>query len=257
MKSKALVSVTALGLLASASFSSKADFLFGVHAEAQYWQAENSGDFGYGATTDGWGWDDEGATRLRLSLNHFLPLIPNVMVERQMLESTGQKAHTTDFVFQGNAYPAPVDGSTSFVDSTWDLGHDTLTLYYRFFDNSLVEFYFGVAAKKFNGDVAVQVNDQSLRQSIDETIPMGYLRLTAGLPFTGLSVRAEGYPVSIGDHEVFDMEASFRYEFLDTLPLDGTISAGYRVLNLKFEGASGLYSDFEVKGPFVNLALHF
>ena len=91
MSKKALMSVAALGLLASTSFSSNADFLFGVHAEAQYWQAENSGDFGYGSTIDGWNWEDEGATRLRLSLNHFIPLIPNIMVERQMLESTAEK----------------------------------------------------------------------------------------------------------------------------------------------------------------------
>jgi len=86
---------------------------------------------------------------------------------------------------------------------------------------------------------------------------MGYIRLTAGLPLTGLSLRAQGHPASIGDHDVYDIEASLRYEFLDTMAVDGVVSLGYRQFNLKLDDASGLYTDYSISGPFLNVSLHF
>lgn len=258
MKNNKLVfGAAALSIFAASSFSSHADLLFGVHGEVQYWQAKNSGSFGLSPANDDWAWKSEGATRLSLSFNHFLPLVPNVMVERQLLKSSGTLAHTEDYTIGNTVYPAPVGGTPVNLTTNWDLGHDTLTLYYRLFDNSLVEFYFGVSAKKFNGDMLLNIGGTTLKQDIDETIPMGYLRLSAGLPLTGLSIRAQGHPVSIGDHDSYDMEASLRYQFLDSLVLDGVLSVGYRAFSLKLDNASGLYSDFEVKGPFLNLSLHF
>jgi|SRR5690554_6905898 len=257
IKNKLMYGAAVCSMLAATSFSTQADMLFGVHGELQYWQAENSGSFGFSPSQDEWDWADEGATRLSLSFNHFLPLIPNVMVERQLLKTSGTLAHTQNYAIGDVVFPAPTGGATAQLNSSWDLGHDTLTLYYRFFDNSLIEFYFGVSAKKFNGDMTMNIDGVTLNRAIDETIPMGYVRLTAGLPFTGLSLRAQGHPISIGDHESHDMEASLRYEFLDTLVLDGAVSVGYRTFSLKLDNAAGLYSDFEMKGPFINLSLHF
>lgn len=257
IKNKLILGAAALGLLATTSFVSHADMLFGVHGEVQYWHAKNDGGFSTTQNTDDWAWDGEGATRLSLSLNHFVPLIPNVMIERQLLKSSGTLPHTEDYTIGNSSFPAPIDGTSALLNTTWDLGHDTLTLYYRLFDNSLVQFFFGVSAKKYNGDMSVNIGGQTLRKDINQTIPMGYVRLTAGLPFSGLSLRAQGHPISIGDHDSYDMEASLRYEFLDTLALDGILSIGYRTLSLKLDNASGLYTDFEVKGPFVNLSLHF
>src|SRR5690554_2735298 len=97
IKSKILLGVAACGMLATTSFSSQADMLFGVHGEVQYWQAENDGGFGISPTHEEWDWKDESATRLSLSFNHFIPLIPNVMFERQLLKSSGSLAHTQDY----------------------------------------------------------------------------------------------------------------------------------------------------------------
>ncbi len=256
-KSKNIFGLVVLVVFSVSSFESNADTIFGVHGEVQYWHAKNNGGFGLSPTNDYWDWNGEGATRLSLSLNHFIPLIPNVMVERQLLKSSASLAHTQDYTIGDFSFPSPTDGSLAMLNSTWDLGHDTLTLYYRLFDNSLIEFYFGVSAKKFNGEMSLDIDGTTLSRKIDETIPMGYVRLTAGLPFSGLSLRAQGHPISIGDHDAYDIEASLRYEFLNTLVLNGVLSVGYRTFSLKFENASGLYSDFELKGPFVNFSLHF
>lgn len=247
---------TALGsALLFGSSTAHADLLFGVHGEVQYWQAENSGTFSQNPNPFSWGWSEEGATRVSLSLNHFVPFVPNVMIQRQWLEASGAMPHEYDFAMRNTIFQTPQDGGS--LSYNWDMGHDTYTLYYRFFDNSLVGFHFGVSAKKFTGEMDVTDGTTMFRSPIDETVALAYLRLSAGLPFTGLSVRAQGHPVSFGDHDVYDVEASVRYEFLNSMILDGAIQVGYRVFNLKLDNASGLYSDFEVKGPFVSLSLHF
>ena len=156
---------------------------------------------------------------------------------------------------RGTTFDVPANPGN--LETNWDLGHDTYTLYYRLFDNSLIEFYFGLSAKKFNGSMMVSDGNSTFSQDISETVPMGYLRLTAGLPLTGFSVRAQGQPVSIGDHDVYDMEASIRYEFLDTMAFDGVIALGYRQFDFQLDDASGLYTDFSLTGPFLNVSLHF
>lgn len=243
------------GVMLLGAPEAKADWLFGVHTEAQYWQAENDGGFTQSPENHAWDWDDEGASRLSVNINHFVPFVPNVMIERQWLESSGIADHTSDLSIRGTTFNAPADGG--ILNSTWDLGHDTYTLYYRLFDNSLLEFYFGLSAKKFNGSMMVSDGTTTFSQDISETVPMGYVRITAGLPLTGWSVRAQGQPVSIGDHDVYDIEASLRYEFFNTLALEGVLAVGYREFSMKLDDASGLYSDFAVSGPFVNFSLHF
>lgn len=232
-----------------------ADWLFGVHGEAQYWNAKNSGSVGQNATED-WNWQSEGATRLSLSLNHPLPLIPNIMIERQWLESQGSFTNESGFNIGGITFD-PAFSESNQLMGDFDLGHDSLTLYYRLFDNSLVEFYFGATAKRFNGSAQITDGEGVYSQKIDETIPMGYLRIAAGLPLTGLSVRAQGQVIAVGDHDGYDLEAAVRYKFLDTMVLDGQVSVGYRAFKLELDNANSLYTDFEFRGPFINVSLHF
>lgn len=240
---KRILTLAALVAFSVPSFALQADTIFGVHAEAQYWQAKNKGHFEQGATQGIGGWESDQATRLTVSLNHFIPLIPNVMVERQWLKTAG-------------ANQEAVSGLPS-LQSNWDLGHDTLTLYYRLFDNDLVQFHFGVSASRYDGHVLFTLNGVESEQSFKKTIPTGYVRLAAGLPFTGWSVRAQGHPVSFGDHDSYDLETALRYEFMSNVFLDGHLSIGYRTLNLKLDNVAGVSTDFDIKGPFVNLSLHF
>jgi len=165
-KVKSVLVATSVFMFSTGSAS--ADWLFGVHAEAQYWQAENDGGFTQSPADHDWAWDDEGATRLSLNINHFVPFVPNVMIQTQSLESSGSALHLNDLTVRGTTFVTPANAGdmTEFLDSTWDLSHETYTLYYRLFDNSLIEFYFGLSAKKFNGEMMVTDGATSYRQDI-------------------------------------------------------------------------------------------
>lgn len=257
---KSFYTLIAGSLFASYSFintSYAADTIFGIHGEFQYWNANIDGSFGQTPGGEKWRWEDDKASRLSLSLNHFIPLVPNVMLEKQSLSTGGQLSPNQNFIIGGVDFTDPMLEDASLLHSNLNLDHDSLTLYYRLFDNSLIQFYFGATAKRFSGSLDIQSNDLVHFQKIDYTVPMGYLRLTAGLPFTGLSVRAQGQPISFGSHDAYDIEVALRYELFDAVALQGVIAAGYRSFNLQIEDKGQFYTDLEMKGPFINFSLHF
>lgn len=241
MKSSLTAVAVSSALLFSATASAE---LFSLEAEAQYWQAKPSG--GHSSTAlerREYSWNDSGQVRLSASLYHFIPLIPNIKVETQKLEFTGDRQM------------ASIDFNTDTV--TIDLSHETFTLFYAPLDNGLTQFHFGVSLKQFDGFVAENYGytDQPMWM-VNEDIYSGYVRGSFSLPFTGFSVMAQGH-VGISDHDSYDVEAAVRYRFLDSMALDGYVSIGYRALKLHLDDANSLSTDYEFKGPFLNLALRF
>lgn len=222
-------------LATTAAAPAQADWIFGVYGEAQYWATDTAG--GYGSTQDftDFEFEDERQARLSVALHHPIPLLPNVRLETQELETTSS--------FLADAAEAEVD-----------LGHETLTLYYRFLDNDVVRFHLGASAKRFDGFVR---DFSGTSWDIEETIPTGYGMISAGLPFSGLSVYARAHAFAFDDSELTDIEAAVQYRLLDSVLLDGSIQLGYRVFNIELDNVAGVYSDLEFKGPFVGVQLHF
>ncbi|MGX5914927.1 TIGR04219 family outer membrane beta-barrel protein [Aliidiomarina sp. Khilg15.8] len=238
MKKAALITSA---LLATAAAPAQADWIFGVYGEAQYWMTDTQGGYATDQSFSDIDFDDERQMRLALALHHPIPLIPNVRIESQQLETTAPLV-------------AGGDPNVNNFDAQVDLGHETLTLYYRFLDNDLVGLHLGVSAKRFDG----YVRDYSgTTWDVEETIPTGYAMVSAGLPFTGLSLYGRAHAFAFDDSELTDVEAALQYRFLDSALLDGSIQLGYRVFNIELDNVGGLYSDLEFKGPFVGLELHF
>lgn len=237
MKNVVIGLTFALGAVATIQ-PAKADVLFGVYGEAQYWMADTSGGYGTQPTFSGFDFDDENQLRLSIALHHPLPLIPNIRIETQDLKAM---------------VPPGTAGAESF-DGELDLSHDSAILYYRFLDNRLVRLHAGVAAKRFNGRVS---DWEGNGWNLNETIPTAYAMVSAGLPFTGLSAYARGHLLAIDSSSLQDIEAGLQYRIFDTALLDGSIQAGYRYFNIELDDVAGLYSDVEFKGPYVGFQLHF
>lgn len=212
----------------------KADLLFGIYGEAQYWLADTTGGYGDSENFNGFNFDDENQLRLSLALHHPVPLLPNIRIETQDMKAT---------LANGN-------GSTGQLD----LSHDSAIFYYSFLNNSLVRLHAGVAAKRFDGYVD---DGQGNAWELSETIPTAYALVGVGLPFSGLSVYARGHVLAIDSSSVQDIEAAVQYRVFNTPLLDGSIQLGYRHFNVELDNVAGLYSDVEFKGPFIGFQLHF
>ena len=233
MKKIVCSTMMALGAL-TAMQPAKADILFGVYGEAQYWFTDASGGYGDSAALSPYDFESEEQLRLSIALHHPVPLLPNVRIETQDMKTTGQLA----------------SGGTGDLD----LSHDSAIFYYTFLDNSLVRLHAGVAAKRFNGHVADSAGNA---WNLSETIPTAYALVGAGLPLTGLSAYARGHVLAINSSSLQDIEVALQYQLFDSLLLDGSIQLGYRYFNVELDDIAGLYSDVEFKGPFVGFQLHF
>lgn len=215
-----------------------ADTLYGLYADANYWHT--SAD----VTDNGvkQNYDDQGNYMLSASLEHGVPLIPNVRVRHADINHSQSTAIAKDEV--------------AFTST------DAIA-YYEILDN-VVSVDLGLGAKRISGDVKY-TGGKTL--DLNKTLPMAYASVGAKLPFTGLSAKAE-LGVGVGTNvKATDAQAELKYDFVKTAAVDLGIKGGYRILSLDYDEMDVKYlgtvfgkqvpykADF--KGPYVGLEVHF
>lgn len=240
-------------LLLLLSTPGQADVI-GFSVGASYWQPELSGDFnsaGAGSInlSDDLGIGDPSPTSVVLALEHPVPLLPNVKYQNNDLDSDGRNTLTGNISFEGETYVA---GET--VNSTFDLSHDDIILYYEVLDN-WVNLDIGLDVKRFGGEVSMvgNINTTTGRIDLDETVPLLYLSARFDLPFTGLYVGADLSGASIGDSSAQDL--SLKVGYLSGIGLG--IEGGLRTFSLELDDVDGLDSDIEYDGAYVHAFFRF
>jgi outer membrane protein len=154
--------------------------------------------------------DDEVGANLYISFEHPVPLFPNVLVQYSEIESSDE--------FGGV-----------------ELTHTDLTLYYELLDN-WVNLDLGLTGRVFNGGLKVDLEEIGLsgRDDIDYVMPALYGQLRFDLPFSGLSIGAEGNWGAWDDDEAMDIKINLAYEFAFGLGLEG----GYRNFEFDYDGGA-------------------
>ena len=248
MKPKLKIIAAAL-LLVAISPPGAADIV-GFSLGAGYWSPDLSGDFssaGEGTIdlSDDLDTDDPSSTTtLVVTVEHPIPVLPNFRYQGYDLDSSGRNSLSSDITFDGQVYSA---GET--VESTVDLSHDELVLYYEVLDN-WVNLDLGLTLKSFDGEVALVGNANTVTSSIDvdETIPMLYLSARFDLPLTGLYLGAEISTLSIDDSSADDTTLMLGYVTGSGLGIEG----GIKTFSLELDDADDLDTDIEYDGVFVN-----
>ncbi|MFC3033582.1 TIGR04219 family outer membrane beta-barrel protein [Pseudoalteromonas fenneropenaei] len=252
--------LTLAAALAVASMApvAHADTLLGFYIGAEGWKADNEGSFAERGNLQNFNFKDETFSSFYAALEHPIPLVPNLKIKHTELELTGSTTLTETFEFGDTVYRTNTTATT-----VSDLSHNDFILYYELFDNDLVSFDFGINVKQFDGDLKVTGEDQATGQSKSETVsfsgyvPMGYLKAEVGLPFTGLSVFAEGSMLSIDDSSIRDYQVGVAWEFIDNMAVDVALRAGYRSMQLELDDVDNIDTDMDFSGPFLGLQLHF
>ncbi len=214
-----------------------ADTIYGIYADANYWQT--SAD----VTNNGVKQDykDDGQLMLSASLEHPVPLVPNVRVRYSDLKNELNSSTNTQI----------------------DANSTDIIAYYELLDN-VVSADIGLGAKIIDG--AEKTNNVT-GYDLAKTLPMAYASVGADLPLTGLSIKGE-LGLAYGENvKATDAQAEIKYKFVDVPMMDIGVKAGYRVLNLDYDEMTNKYvgSLFgsqipykaEFKGPYVGLELHF
>ncbi len=226
----------------------QADFI-GLSIGASYWSPELSGEFSSAGEasidlSDDLDIDDPSQSSVVLSLEHPIPLLPNIRYQNFDLDSDGINTLANDISFEGETYLA---GDT--VRTTFDLTHDDIVLYYEILDN-WVNLDIGLDLKRFDGEVSIAgtTNTTSTSIDVDETLPLLFVSARFDLPFSGFYIGAELSSFSFDDSSADDATLKLGYQSDIGLGIEG----GVKTFSLELDDADDLDTDIEYDGAFVN-----
>ncbi|WP_150913141.1 TIGR04219 family outer membrane beta-barrel protein [Marinobacter halotolerans] len=241
-----LATIAGSALLVTSSFAA-ADVL-GVGASVSYWDSDLSGEAGKNSSVvdleNDLNLSSDSSANLEAYFEHPVPILPNVRLNYTRIQQSGSGELSTGYDVISGGAP---------VDSDLDLSQFDATLYYELLDN-WVNLDAGLTVRSLDGELIVReqtTNGQVSRTEIKGAIPMGYLSARFDLPFTGVSVGAQGNIISYDGDSVSDFNAYGQYE-VSVLSL----RAGYRQMNIDFEDSNDRL-DVEVGGPFISAGLTF
>jgi len=212
-------------------------------------RGDNSGDTTFDLEDDG-GMESSGSFYGWFMVKHFVPLLPNLRVERTSLSFDGKSERGLT-----------VDGKTFGVNADTELTLDQtdVILYYNFLDNlAWLTLDLGFGAKLIDGEISAKSFGQSASVEIDAPVPVLYGRVRAEVPTTGLAFEADTKSVSVGDFSLSDTRLKIDYDLLSAAMLSLGVEGGYRIQTLDFDsGKSDPYADVDISGVFFGANLKF
>lgn len=226
-----------------------ADTILGVYAGAGQWRADYSGEVGSPQNIDvkDLGLGKEGNNFYYIALEHPVPLLPNIKLQKMDISSKQTAIINQTFTIDGTTF---VVGSE--VASDIDLSHLDIVLYYELLDNWL-NLDVGLNIRKFDGYVSAISDFATESVELDEAIPMLYAKAQFDLPLTGFAFGVEGSGMSYDGNRLTDYTAKLHYMF-DSV-LDFGLEIGYRHMSLDIN--EDVTADVQLKGPYAALLFHF
>ena len=246
---KKLTLATTLALL---SPFAAADTILGVYAGAGQWQGEYSGNAGDPSIdVKSLGMDEEDNNYYYIALEHPVPIIPNIKLQKMDITSEQTATIYQSFTIDGTTFIVdPINGTE--VASDFDLSHMDIVLYYELLDN-WVNLDVGLNIRKFDGHVTAVSEFTAESVELDEAIPMIYAKAQFDLPLTGFSVGLEGNAINYEDNRLTDYSAKLQYMFDSALDIG--LEVGYREMSLEVD--EDVTADIQLKGPYAALLFHF
>jgi outer membrane protein len=233
----------------------QADTLLGLYIGLDGWKMDSSGSFGSSSEMQDFDLGEDTKVSFFVSLEHFVPFVPNIRLRTNDLSSEGDNEINTEFEYGGETFAV-----SSVVATDFELTNTDITLYYEIFDNDLISFDLGLTGKYVDGEITVvDKNDSSLRasESFKGVVPLLYGALQVGVPTTGLSFFGEMSALQIDDHTLQDYQAGLAYSFVDNLAIDMSLRAGYREFTLELDDLEDVFTDWSFSGPFLGVQAHF
>ncbi len=216
-------SLLAVALAAGFAVPAQADVL-GVKAGMDLYFVSTDGKL----EADEVAWNDKSRISAYAAFEHFIPIIPNLMVRYNAMGTAGQGTDldltNTDFIF-----------------------------YYELLDNPGVELDLGVNYRLYMGEAGTSGWEN---QDIDKGVFMGYARSRFNLVGTGLFAFADVSLTNYSDRKISDYQLGLGYG-LDILAFDLNLRGGYRQHDFDVRHFNGITADVSQDGWFLGAELAF
>ncbi len=249
MNTKQLICLTALSALSATTLTSQADTL-AFSVGAGIWNTSPSGDIqknGDPTAVDiekDLFWSSESQGYLFATLEHPIPILPNVRLVATKIDQSG--SGQANFTFDGITYNGSV--TNDFSVKTLDL-----IAYYEVLDN-VVSLDLGLNVRNLKVDYTITetTSNTPSTDSLSKTIPMIYA-LVGVSPLPDLIISGEISYVSYSGSKISDFTARIAY----TTNFFVGVEAGYRKQQYTFDDVSETNSDLSFDGPFAGAYLKF
>lgn len=217
-------------LITSTSFYASADMLVGGDIEMNLWQQKQTFNYSNNELDGG----SNTATTFEGSIEHFIPLIPNVKFAQSAVEG-----HYIEYVKRD------------------------FTLYYEFLDNDVVSFDAGVGLTRLtDGKFTAYANlagySGSYTQEFEGYVPHLYAAAEIGIVGTPLFVFAKGSGIAYEDNNMLDVSVGVQYS-IPLVAFDLELQGGYRSQSFNLEDFDSLSIDIDAKtdGIFAGVNIDF
>jgi len=195
------------------------------------------------------GYDDDNVTSFYFILEHPMPFLPNIKLQKTDLDSAANGVLTKTITIGGETFPL-----NAAVTSLVALDTTDVTLYWQVLDN-VVDLDIGINAKYVDGTTRITGNLTGATGSTDFSgwVPMLYVGGAGNLPLTGLSMGAYGSWIGYQGSNFFDIDVYVKYK----TPWFIGVTAGYRKMRLDLDDFDGFSSDLTFDGPYAGLYAKF
>jgi outer membrane protein len=236
----------ALSAVLISPVSANADIL-SFSAGGGVWNTSPDGSFqatndpGAVSVTDNLFWGSESQGYFFATLEHPVPIIPNVKLMYTKIEQSG--SGNTTFTFDG----LPFSGK---VSNDFKIENLDLIAYYEVLDN-VVSLDLGLDIRNMKIDYSI-VNGSTASDSFDETVPLLYV-LVGVSPLPDLLISGEVSYLKYSGSSISDMTAKISY----TTDFFVGFEAGYRIQKYEFDDVSGYNADLTFDGMFAGAYVKF
>jgi outer membrane protein len=187
-----------------------ADFI-GAEAGVGFWSSKVSGQMNYEGTNidleDDLGYGDSNSkVNLWASIEHPIPLFPNVRISKSSVSDSASGAITKDIDFGGTSFTA-----SSNVSSNIQIDQIDATLYYELLDN-IVSLDFGLNLKYLDGNAELVSGSKEEAHNFMSVIPMLHGKVGFDLPFSGFGAEVMMNYIGYDGNSISDLEANVKYE---------------------------------------------
>ena len=188
-------------------------------------------------------WTEEAQGYLYATLEHPIPLLPNVRLSYLSLDQSG--SGDTSFTFDGQNY-GPVNVANDFTIDQTDL-----LLYYEVLDN-VVSLDLGLNVRLL--DISFSINDgtSNTSDSVSGAVPMIY-GMVGGSPWPGVLISAEGNYMTYSGSTISDFNAKISY----TTDFFVGVEAGYRTQTIELDDVDDTNANLDFAGPFIGAYVKF
>lgn len=224
-----------------------------VRVSANSWQQSFEGSVQNGIDSidveDTLGIDDETNNVFSVSLEHPIPVLPNITLTRTNLDVSARNTINQSFTFDGVTYNA-----TDTVITNADLSHTDATLYYELLDN-WISLDLGLTIRKFNEGVILRTSTERTQLKIDGALPMLYLAVKFDLPLSGVYIGGDVNGISYKSSSIIDYKINVGYETSFGLGVE----AGVRSFDANYEDEndSSEQADLTIDGAYAGIFYRF